>query len=144
MVVYKLLSFLFDAAMLVLIWMVQLVVYPSFAFFHLEGLKDWHQRYTGNISRIVVPLMIGQLLVGIYGAFSFPSVVGLIKLAMIFGVWGLTFTIFVPLHNAISGANKNETQLICQNLVKKNWSRTFAWTIIFVLGIFQLATSVQF
>ena len=143
MLVFHLLSFFFDAATLVLIWMVQLVVYPSFAFFQKDDLKRWHQRYTGNISRIVVPLMIGQLVLGLYVAFSFPNAIALVKLVLVCGVWGLTFAIFVPLHNAIPTANEEETQLICRHLVKKNWSRTFVWTIIFILGTFQMVTSLQ-
>ena len=53
--------YLADFGLLVLIWMVQLVVYPGFKYYQRERLLEWHARYTSRISYIVGPLMLGQL-----------------------------------------------------------------------------------
>ena len=124
--------------------MVQLVVYPSFAYYDLDKLKQWHQRYTRSISLLVVPLMFGQLLVSLYSALWNTSAISIIKLSLVALVWVLTFAFFVPLHNAVAKASKEESKSICQHLVQKNWSRTLVWTIIFVLGMSEMLTSDLF
>jgi len=140
----SLLSFFFDTATLVLIWMVQLVVYPSFKQYNFKDLKHWHRDYTKKISKIVIPIMFGQLLVTIYSVIQNGSVIFLLKLIAIIGIWILTFAVFVPLHKAVESASEEKTQSLCLKLVKKNWSRTIVWTLVFFIGIYQIATSGLF
>ena len=52
---------LLDFGLCILIWMVQLIVYPSFLFFSDNNLFTWHKTYTKAIALIVMPLMLGQL-----------------------------------------------------------------------------------
>ena len=58
---FDMVRLLFDFGLVILIWMVQLVVYPSFRYYKESDLMRWHERYTKAISIIVVPLMFGQL-----------------------------------------------------------------------------------
>ena len=58
---------LLDFGLCILIWMVQLVVYPSFLFFSFNNLFTWHKTYTKAIALIVIPLMLGQLGIVISG-----------------------------------------------------------------------------
>ncbi|MAJ50932.1 MAG: hypothetical protein CMB82_04875, partial [Flammeovirgaceae bacterium] len=58
-----LIRLLFDIGTLVLIWLVQLVIYPSFLFFERKNLKLWHDKYTKKVSFVVLPLMIGQFII---------------------------------------------------------------------------------
>lgn len=58
---------LIDFGLVILIWMTQLIVYPSFTQMNSDNLFDWHTSYTGRISILVMPLMIGQLGLHIYG-----------------------------------------------------------------------------
>ena len=51
-----------DSGLLILIWMVQLVIYPSFSYYKQEDLFKWHETYTKRIAVIVIPLMLGQLI----------------------------------------------------------------------------------
>ncbi len=135
------LSLVFDTGTLVLIWMVQLVVYPGFVHMDFLSLKNWHSRYTKRISLVVVPLMFGQLGISVYSVLIKTTMFSLVKLVLILVVWILTFSIFVPIHNALAKTKKEETQGLCIQLVQKNWSRTLLWTIIFFLGIVQSFTT---
>lgn len=121
---------LLDFGLFVLIWMVQLIVYPSFIHFSKNGLAEWHKKYTPRISFLVVPLMLGQLMV--YGALlqeakTFYTISCFILVLL---VWLVTFTIFVPRHKAITAGNYTEQTLT--ELVNLNWIRTVLWSALFL------------
>ncbi len=126
---------LIDFGLVILIWMVQLNIYPSFLFFAREDLVQWHQKYTLGIAVIVIPLMFGQL--GIYGyqLFESQAFFPILGFAIVILQWILTFAIFVPLHNAI-GKNLHSDRTL-QNLVKHNWWRTLLWTGLFVWSLLE-------
>lgn len=121
---------LFDLGLVVLIWIVQLVIYPSFKYYTLQNLNKWHALYTKRISYVVIPLMQGQLALGIWEILNKPSAYTFGSLFLILLVWFLTFIIFVPIHQKITEGFG--TQEILHALVAKNWLRTVLWTLIFV------------
>lgn len=127
---YKL---LFDFGLLVLIWMVQLVVYPSFIFMDRQRLIVWHTKYTMGISIIVIPLMLAQLILSLLIISRGISFFKGIDVFLVLLVWVLTFTIFVPAHRAIASGQSNE--LLLGRLVAKNWYRTIIWTVVFLLNL---------
>lgn len=120
-------ALLIDAGLVVLIWMVQLIIYPSFLY-HDNNLVKWHQKYTSRIALIVIPLMMYQLIFALILSISnftlINSIYGLIVLAL----WLNTFIVFVPLHNKIS--NNSFNSKVLQRLISKNWLRTFLWTFL--------------
>lgn len=125
---------LIDFGLVILVWMTQLVVYPSFTYFSPGDLPLWHRRYTTSISFLVVPLMLAQLFthsVGLWQHFSLPRLLTAILIGLI---WINTFGYAVPLHNKIS-AGINVT-VSARQLVAVNWYRTALWTVVFLLGIF--------
>ncbi|MBO6607527.1 hypothetical protein [Psychroserpens sp.] len=126
---------LIDFGLVILIWMVQLNIYPSFLYYAREDLVQWHQKYTVGIAVIVIPLMFGQL--GIYGYQLIQSQdpFPILGFAIVLIQWILTFAIFVPLHNAI-GQNLHSDRTL-QNLVKRNWWRTFLWSGLFVWSLVE-------
>ena len=125
----------FDTGLLVLIWMVQLVVYPSFLYYEKQNLVKWHKNYTSGLSIIVIPLMFGQLIVVSIQLYRLVSAETIISLLLVISVWILTFKQFVPLHDKIS---KNKvTDKLLKLLVIRNWLRTILWTFIFCWGIFS-------
>lgn len=139
------LPIVFDAGMLILIWMVQLIIYPSFAYYNPDELKKWHNTYTRKISLLVIPLMFGQLGAGIYELIDSGTVLSVIKITLIVCVWVITFAQFVPLHGSIDQTNPKELPLLVKTLVKKNRPRTLLWTLIFLIGLWQtLAIPYQF
>ncbi|MFD0797866.1 hypothetical protein ACFQZJ_10365 [Maribacter chungangensis] len=131
-------NLIFDTATLVLIWAVQLAIYPALTYYGHENLRIWHRSYTKRITLVVLPLMFGQLgftVLAVLGAASFIAVT---KLVLIILVWILTFTIFVPLHNRIEESTAMESRSIASNLVSKNWWRTLLWTLVFILSAYQI------
>ncbi len=52
---------LIDFGLVVLLWLVQRIIYPSFMQVAPERLVEWHAQYTQQMGYIVVPLMFGQL-----------------------------------------------------------------------------------
>ena len=128
------LALIFDTGCLILIWLVQLVIYPSFLFYEVENLKKWHFKYTRMVTLIVLPLMLGQLITGIMGAVSEVSLSS-IKLVLILSTWAITFTLFVPLHNKIDSTDQIVD--VTESLVKRNWIRTGIWSAVFVISLVQ-------
>ncbi len=130
---------LLDFGLVVLIWMVQLVVYPSFKYFAAPDLVRWHQKYTVCIAYIVIPLMFGQLIISgfqMYQAQSFYTVGSFI---LVLSLWAITFTVFVPIHGKIESNSFNPEDL--RQLEKRNWIRTILWNIICVWSILELIYS---
>lgn len=126
----------FDTGCLVLIWMVQLVVYPSFYYYSTPQLLQWHKKYTLLVTWIVLPLMLGQLICGSFSVIVDFTTITMFKLLLILMTWVLTFVVFVPLHQALETASPQ--QPIVKKLVRKNWSRTALWTLLFAITITEL------
>ena len=127
-----------DVGLLVLIWMIQLIVYPSFLFYTAKELIAWHKMYTKAIALIVIPLMLGQLGIAIYQVFLLQNTYTLTSIILVVFLWGITLLKFAPMHQQISDGNTH-VQLL-KKLVQNNWIRTLIWTILCAMS----ATSVFF
>lgn len=131
--IFKLLS---DFGLVVLIWLVQLVIYPSFKYFKTSDLDRWHNIYTGRITIVVLPLMLSQLVLSILILpKSSWSIFEIIDSCLVLLMWISTFAIFVPLHQNIS-QNKDLNNSI-DKLVKYNWLRTIIWSAILVFNVYK-------
>ena len=127
-----------DVGLLVLIWMIQLIVYPSFLFYTAKELIAWHKMYTKAIALIVIPLMLGQLGIPIYQVFLLQNTYTLTSIILVVFLWGITLLKFAPMHQQISEGNTH-VQLL-KKLVQINWIRALIWTILCAMS----ATSVFF
>ncbi|WP_034923728.1 hypothetical protein [Gillisia sp. CAL575] len=127
---------LLDFGLVVLIWIIQRIVYPSFLHYNTENLVRWHRIYTSRFSTIVIPLMFGQLGISIYQVFTNTSFYTVSSLVIIILIWISTFAIFVPIHAIISNENSSEIDL--GSLVNKNWMRTILWTLLFIYSFFEV------
>lgn len=126
---------LVDFGLVILIWMTQLVVYPSFTYFAEQDLVSWHQKYTGMISVIVMPLMLAQVVLHGYNLWGEFNWLELIICLLIAGAWAHTFLIAVPLHNKIG--SEQHVLVAADQLVRVNWVRTFIWSAVFVLTMIR-------
>lgn len=126
-------TLLIDAGLVVLIWMVQLVVYPSFTYYQAKNLIEWHQKYTTGIAVIVIPLMLAQLVLAMVAVFYQPNFVSLFTLLIVIFLWIFTFLSFAPLHFKISEGKPN--QQLLQLLIRRNWIRTFLWSSLFLFHL---------
>lgn len=126
-------TLLIDAGLVVLIWMVQLVVYPSFTYYQPKNLIEWHQKYTTGIAVIVIPLMLAQLVLAMVAVFYQPNFISLFTLLIVIFLWLFTFLSFAPLHFKISEGKPN--QQLLQLLIRRNWIRTFLWSGLFLFHL---------
>ena len=80
-----------DFGLVILIWMVQLIIYPSFIFYQQNDLAKWHSVYTGKITILVAPLMFAQTgLIG-YQVLNELSVFIVSSAVICATLWLLTF-----------------------------------------------------
>lgn len=129
-----------DSGLLILIWLVQLIIYPGFRYYKPEQLTKWHGIYTGRITMLVLPLMLSQLILSIWIAFEQQwSMYCLINLILVAFTWVITFTTFVPLHQKIDFQNLKDKSPIVDKLVSYNWLRTFIWTLILILTVYNIS-----
>ncbi len=130
------LRLLFDTAALVLIWLVQLVIYPAFLHYHREGFRVWHPVYTRRVTYVVMPIMLGQL--ALYGWLVYLD--GrwdlFLNLALVLVAWAITFLRAVPLHGALDA--EAEHLPLVEKLIAVNWWRTGLWTLVWGITIGEL------
>jgi hypothetical protein len=123
-----------DFGLVVLIWIVQIIIYPSFSYYKEEDLSKWHDKYTRNITLIVLPLMTGQLGIHLYEIINAFTLLRLSALILIALIWFNTFLYAVPLHQRIS--DNLDIAKTCIELTRINWYRTILWSLVFILGLF--------
>ena len=124
-----------DFGLVVLIWMTQLVVYPSFTYFSKNDLIAWHGKYTTAVSLVVMPLMLGQVTLHAYGLVNDFSWIRAVAAVLIGMCWINTFFFAVPLHNQIGA--EHQVMEAAHRLVRFNWYRTCMWTLVFLLSLFN-------
>lgn len=114
-------------ALVGLIWTVQLALYPIFSSVGPGEFKEYHNRYTDQITWVVAPLMLAELLTGawlvIQGARDLWLLLSLAPLAL---NWLSTWLVQVPLHRQLSAGFDAHVH---RRLVATNWWRTLAWTL---------------
>lgn len=128
-----LLKILFNTGLFILIWIVQLVIYPSFSFYSEANIKKWHRLYTSRITIVVLPLMLSQLLLYIYTSITQSDIIDYISLCLVVLTWLTTFLIFVPLHSNIEA--QHDTVFSRERLTKTNWIRTVLWSLILIISL---------
>ncbi|MGM0580353.1 MAG: hypothetical protein ACQETL_06720 [Bacteroidota bacterium] len=128
-----------DFGLFILIWLVQLIIYPSFLYMKRANLIAFHPKYTNAISIIVMPLMLIQLLTTFYLTYTDLNWILLIQSILIILLWAATFFQAVPLHNQIKSGI--EIKKVTGKLVQANWKRTIMWTAIVILNFIDRFTT---
>lgn len=128
---------LFHFGLVVLIWLVQLVIYPSLRYADPQTFQVWHRRYTDRVSFVVVPLMIGQLglatlRVGLqWNAPETMQLPAILVLTIIVGCWAATFLVSVPIHTELQ--ERGWVPALIDQLIVTNWIRTGLWNAVFLI-----------
>ena len=120
--------FLATSVMVGVIWVIQLLHYPSFHFIQKSDYSKFQQFHMSRISFIVVPAMIIEFITGIMMLqFGFNSnFLFISSLIILLTIWGITFIFFTKMHQVlISGYN----EIIVNRLISINWSRTLLWSL---------------
>ncbi len=120
------------AIMVGVIWLVQLVHYPSFYFIDEENFKEFSYFHQRNITYIVGPVMLVEFLSGLY-LLPKSEILFQINMVLLVFIWLVTFFFSVKEHNNLIGGKDLES---IRRLVKTNWMRTILWTIrLIILGV---------
>ena len=111
----------------ILIWLVQVIIYPGFRRISSHAFESYHRWYTIRISAVVIPLMLCEVVVTIawlgFDNYSFFSLMSVFLVAII---WLSTFLLQVPMHKCLQ-SGKDDACI--RRLVTTNWIRTIAWSL---------------
>ena len=108
-----------------LIWMVQLVHYPSFDYIDNKQFKVFHDFHSSKITWIVLPVMGAELVSAILICRSLDPY-AMLNLLSVIMIWIATLTVSVPLHNKLKIGYDPKW---IKRLVTTNWIRTVLWSL---------------
>jgi hypothetical protein len=115
-----------SCALVALIWIVQLIIYPGFQKIPSNKFSAYHRWYVKRISTIVLPLMLVELWMSAWWLKSGSTTsVPAISAFIVFIVWLSTFAIQVPIHKHLTSG---KDEVLIRRLILSNWIRTLAWS----------------
>ena len=123
-------NFISTSVMVGVIWVIQLLHYPSFHFINEKKYIEFQHFHMQRISFIVIPVMLIELASALLLSYFFRSSLTIILLALLLGVWGITFIFFTNMHQKLTNGFDPS---IVDKLVKINWSRTALWSLRLII-----------
>lgn len=115
-------------ALVGLIWTIQLVQYPGFAYVGGREFRTFHQHHSSRITWVVAPLMFLELATGLALLGNAPPSLSPVILwagmTLVALNWACTAFVAVPLHRKLTTTSTKAQRA----LVLTNWIRTAAWT----------------
>jgi len=125
--------FLSTSLMVGIIWVIQLLHYPTFHFIKESDYVEFQHFHMQRISFIVVPVMIIELLSGFMLVYYIRSNLLILCLIILLVIWLITFVFFTKLHQSLLGGYD---KIIVDKLVQINWSRTILWSLRLIILIY--------
>ena len=123
-------NFISTSVMVGVIWVIQLLHYPSFHFINEKKYIEFQHFHMQRISFIVVPVMLIELASALLLSYFFRSSLTIILLAILLGIWGITFIFFTNMHQKLTNGYDPS---IVDKLVKINWPRTALWSLRLII-----------
>ena len=122
----------FTSTMVGIIWVIQLVHYPSFYFIRKDIFVSFQKFHTNKIAIVVVPVMLVELITGILLIYMETNIdiVLTISIFILIAIWVLTAIYFYKAHQKLMSGYNEE---IINQLIKLNWIRTILWTFRLIL-----------
>lgn len=131
------LQFSISWAMCAIIWVIQLVHYPTFNYIDKKQFKAFHQHHSNSIGIIVAPLMLLELALSAWFFWQDRHNMLLVLILLcVVALWCCTFFVQVPLHQQLG---KRRTQKAIKELIYSNWIRTVLWTVKAVLVTYWMS-----
>ena len=124
-----------DFAMFVLIWLVQVIVYPVFREIPDGRFSTWHPQYCNRIGWFVLPLMIAQLLDSASTCFFVGDDFAWARLLCVLFAWAVTFLISAPCHRRLM--REGRIHRVVDRLIRTNLWRALSWTGALVVSWLQ-------
>lgn len=131
-----LLSLISSFYMCGVIWLIQMIHYPSFLLISPSSFIEFHHKHTTAMSILVGPVMVIEFISAILWVSLDRSVATYSNLGLVIALWILTFFVSVPLHNQL--ADQFDVSVI-EKLILTNWPRTILWTAKAALVLFQVS-----
>ena len=126
------------SVMVGVIWVIQLVHYPSFHFIELKQYTTFQRFHMSRISYVVIPAMLTELFTLILIVISMDQIDTLVvasAILLIF-IWLMTAVFFSGVHQKLT---LGYDQTVVDKLVKLNWGRTLLWTLrLLLISIYLL------
>ena len=126
------------SVMVGVIWVIQLVHYPSFHFIELKQYTTFQRFHMSRISYVVIPAMLTELFTLILIIISMDQIDTLVlasAILLIF-IWLITAVFFSGVHQKLT---LGYDQTVVDKLVKLNWGRTLLWTLrLLLISIYML------
>ena len=125
--ILELIHLIATAMMVSIIWLVQILHYPTFLYIDNERYTEFQNFHMKNISFLIIPLMLLEFLTGFFLLFFVNEIdfYFSISFSLLVLIWLITVLFFTRYHSALS--NKYERNIILK-LIRLNWIRTFLWT----------------
>ncbi|MDZ7807716.1 MAG: hypothetical protein U5K71_11460 [Gracilimonas sp.] len=119
-----------------LIWIIQLVHYPSFHYLGSENFKAFQLHHVNSIDKIVIPVMVAELATsfGLAWTDGFLSL-NAVGFYIVILIWISTGLFSVPAHTKLESAKDDNA---IRNLVSTNWFRTILWSLKSGLNFYLL------
>ena len=123
---------IFTSIMTGVIWVIQIVHYPSFHFIEKELYTAFQKFHMNKISIIVIPIMLAELVTGmmLFLDKSSKSPFLIISFVILVLIWLITGVFFSKAHNELMTGYQ---ELVVNQLVVMNWIRTLLWTLRLLL-----------
>ena len=123
-------NFISTSVMVGVIWVIQLLHYPSFHFINEKKYIEFQRFHMQRISFIVIPVMLIELASALLLSYFFRSSLTIILLALLLGIWGVTFIFFTDMHQKLTNGYD---PIIVDRLIQINWSRTALWSLRLII-----------
>ena len=131
------------AAMVGLIWFVQIVHYPLFAAVGENSFVDYEALHTVRTGWVVGPLMGVESLSAVVIAVGLTDEVGValavVGLVLLVGIHASTILLQVPAHRRLSTGFDASVH---RRLVRTNWIRTVGWSLRGLVAVAMLVVAV--
>ena len=120
------------SVMVGVIWVIQLVHYPSFHFIELKQYTTFQRFHMSRISYVVIPAMLTELFTLILIVISMDQIDTLVAASaiLLIFIWLMTAVFFSGVHQRLT---LGYDQIVVDKLVKLNWGRTLLWTLRLLL-----------
>jgi len=122
------------AVMVGVIWVIQLLHYPTFHYIEKNNYSQFQKFHMNRISYIVIPAMVIEMLSGIMLVIINDDFI--ISFSFLVCIWIITFVFFTNIHQRLLSKYENTA---VEKLVNLNWIRTVFWTvrlvILFIINI---------
>ena len=126
------------SVMVGVIWIIQLVHYPSFHFIELKQYTTFQRFHMSRISYVVIPAMLTELFTLILIIISMDQIDTLVLASaiLLILIWLITALFFSGVHQKLT---LGYDQTVVDKLVKLNWGRTLLWTLrLLLISIYML------